>query len=191
MIALGLLLVALAVLAGVVVSVEATDSVSMDVLGWSVTTDGIALFWAGAVAMLVAVVGLGLVVRGARRNYRLRKENRELRKEHKRYEKEQASTRTQAPAAFADDHDGRAGDPAYDPASERAYDPAHDSGLEVPADASIVDPYDPPPAAEPYDEPPVAGRDDEPPAAGPYDEPRLPEEQTDSADDEQTPRSNA
>ncbi|KAA1425137.1 DUF1049 domain-containing protein [Mumia zhuanghuii] len=197
MIALGLLLLAVAVLAGVVATVEATDSVSVDVLGWTISTDGIGVFWAGAVTALVAVLGAWLIARGIRRGNRIRRENRELRKEHKRYEKEQASIRTGAPAAFAGDPDGRAGDPAYDPESERAYDPAHDADLG--ADASIVDPYDAPATAEPYDDSTPEPYDEPATTAGSTDvddtaggSPRPPDESdTQDATDPDGPADNA
>ncbi|WP_262847761.1 LapA family protein [Mumia quercus] len=90
MIALGVLLLALAVLVGVVVSLEATESVSIDFLGWNLVTDGVGAFWIGAGSMLVAVVALALIARGTRRGYQVRKENRQLRKEHRRMEKQRA-----------------------------------------------------------------------------------------------------
>ncbi|MGH1561189.1 hypothetical protein [Mumia sp. DW29H23] len=155
MIALGVLLLALAVLVGVVVTVEATDPVTLDILGWDVATDGIGAFWAGAATMLVAVVGLALVARGVRRGYRVRKENRQLRKEHRRLEKEQAQARPQPLAGAPGDRDDDvvtdpARDPAYSPESERAYDPEYDA----PADGSMADPYERRPA-EPYAEAPA------------------------------------
>lgn len=90
MIALGVLLLALAVLVGVVVSLEATESVSINVLGWNLATDGVGAFWIGAGSMLVAVVALALIARGTRRGYQVRKENRQLRKEQRRMETQRA-----------------------------------------------------------------------------------------------------
>ncbi|MBW9214865.1 hypothetical protein KV102_08415 [Mumia sp. zg.B53] len=148
MIAVGVLLLALAVLVGVVVTIEATDPVRMDVLGWDVATDGMGVFWAGAATMLVAVVGLALVVRGTRRGYRVRKENRQLRKEQRSREKEQAQGSPQGPAGVPgdrpDDSAAAPRDQAYDPESERAYDPAYDA----PADPTMADPYETPTADE-------------------------------------------
>ncbi|MFD1824586.1 MULTISPECIES: LapA family protein [Mumia] len=137
MIALGVLLLALAVLVGVVVSVEATEAVSVEFLGWDVTTDGVGAFWIGAGSMLVAVVGLGLITRGLRRSYQVRKENRQLRKEHRRLEQQRAQeSRPAEPSALSEPT-------SKTPREEPPYEPDDFAG-EGGADEG---PHRPPPAA--------------------------------------------
>jgi uncharacterized integral membrane protein len=165
MIALGVLLLALAVLVGVVLSVEATESVSVDFLGWDVTTDGVGAFWIGAASMLVAVLGLALILRGVRRSYRVRKENRQLRKEHRRLEQQRAEGAVPAGAPDEPSHSS-AYEPTSEPTSEPTAgehadpspgalsstegtdgtaDPAYGSG--PPDEGDQVDPHRPPPPA--------------------------------------------
>ncbi|TNC49736.1 LapA family protein [Mumia zhuanghuii] len=160
MIALGVLLIAMAVLVGVVVSVEATESVSVAFLGWDITTDGVGAFWIGAASMLVAVLGLALILRGFRRSYRVRKENRQLRKEHRRMEQQRAEGAVPAGTSDEPSHSS-----AYEPtsgptagehadplpgalpsteATDGTADPAYGSD---PVEREQVDPHRPPPPA--------------------------------------------
>ena len=80
---LGLILLAAAGVLTAAVVTSNTDSLSVDLWGASVTnvTLGV-VFVAGMITTVLAVVGLGLVMGGARRGRRLRQERRSLRREN-------------------------------------------------------------------------------------------------------------
>ena len=95
---LGLILLAAAGVLTAAVVTSNTDSLSVDLWGVSVTnvTLGV-VFVAGMITTVLAVVGLGLLMGGMRRNRRLRQERRSLRREN-----EQLSQRVEA-APVADE----------------------------------------------------------------------------------------
>ena len=80
---LGLILLAAAGVLTAAVVTSNTDSLAVDLWGVSVSnvTLGV-VFVAGMITTVVAVVGLGLLMGGLRRNRRLRKERRTLRREN-------------------------------------------------------------------------------------------------------------
>ena len=80
---LGLILLAAAGVLTAAVVTSNTDSLAVDLWGVSVSnvTLGV-VFVAGMITTVVAVVGLGLLMGGLRRNSRLRKERRTLRREN-------------------------------------------------------------------------------------------------------------
>jgi hypothetical protein len=102
---LGLILLAAAGVLTAAVVTSNTDSLSVDLWGVSVTnvTLGV-VFVAGMITTVLAVVGLGLLTGGLRRNRRLRQERRSLRREN-----EQLSQRVDA-APAADESALRADD---------------------------------------------------------------------------------
>jgi type II secretory pathway pseudopilin PulG len=90
---LGLILLAAAGVLTAAVVTSNTDSRSVDLWGVSVTnvTLGV-VFVAGMITTVLAVVGLGLLMGGMRRNSRLRKERRTLRRENEQLTQQVEST---------------------------------------------------------------------------------------------------
>lgn len=85
MIVLGLILVLVAVVAGVVVVVENSGSdhtISISAFGGQWNADAYWLAVIGAAVLLVAVLGLALIRGGSRRGRRRRQERRELEREN-------------------------------------------------------------------------------------------------------------
>jgi hypothetical protein len=145
---LGLILLAAAGVLTAAVVTSNTDSLSVDLWGVSVTnvTLGV-VFVAGMITTVLAVVGLGLLMGGLRRNRRLRQERRTLRREN-----EQLAQRVEA-APVVDEPSVR-----HDEPSVRHDDrprPVHDDHTQVLSDdharTGDVDPAhrpDPAPGAE-------------------------------------------
>jgi uncharacterized membrane protein YcjF (UPF0283 family) len=80
---LGLILLAAAGVLTAAVVTSNTDSLAVDL--WGVTVSNVTLgvvFVAGMITTVLAVVGLGLLMGGLRRNRRLRKERKSLRREN-------------------------------------------------------------------------------------------------------------
>lgn len=90
---LGLILLAAAGVLTAAVVTSNTDSLAVDMWGVSVSnvTLGV-VFVAGMITTVVAVVGLGLLMGGLRRNSRLRKERRSLRRENEQLSQRVDST---------------------------------------------------------------------------------------------------
>jgi len=102
---LGLLLLAAAGVLTAAVVTSNTDTLAVDL--WGVTVSNVTLgvvFVAGMITTVLAVVGLGLLMGGVRRNRRLRKERKSLRREN-----EQLIQR--AESSPADGSGGHYGDP--------------------------------------------------------------------------------
>ena len=129
---LGLILLAAAGVLTAAVVTSNTDTLAVDL--WNISVSNVTLgvvFVAGMITTVVAVVGLGLLMGGLRRNRRLRKERRSLRKENEqlaqrvdstpdtyagptdRYDGPVDHTRTDTTRPIADDST-RVGGPAYD-----------------------------------------------------------------------------
>jgi uncharacterized membrane protein YcjF (UPF0283 family) len=128
---LGLILLAAAGVLTAAVVTSNTDSLTVDL--WGATVNNVTLgvvFVAGMITTVVAVVGLGLLMGGLRRNRRLRKERRTLRRENEQLAQRVDSTPdTTAPAPRYDER------PVERPVTE---------------DHTRVEPM--PPAAPAYDE---------------------------------------
>ncbi len=107
---LGLILLAAAGVLTAAVVTSNTDSLSVDLWGVSVTnvTLGV-VFVAGMITTVLAVVGLGLLMGGMRRNRRLRQERRTLRREN-----EQLSQRVETAPVAAEPPTTRHDDPVRD-----------------------------------------------------------------------------
>ena len=145
---LGLILLAAAGVLTAAVVTSNTDSLAVDLWGVSVTnvTLGV-VFVAGMITTVLAVVGLGLLMGGLRRNRRLRQERRTLRREN-----EQLAQRVEA-APVVDEPSVR-----HDEPSVRHDDrprPVHDDHTQVLSDdharTGDVDPThrpDPAPGAD-------------------------------------------
>jgi uncharacterized membrane protein YcjF (UPF0283 family) len=119
---LGLILLAAAGVLTAAVVTSNTDSLAVDLWGVSVSnvTLGV-VFVAGMITTVVAVVGLGLLMGGVRRNSRLRKERRTLRRENEQLAQRVDTTPdNSAPLArhdertVVDDHNRVAPAPTYD-----------------------------------------------------------------------------
>lgn len=90
---LGLILLAAAGVLTAAVVTSNTGSLSVDL--WSVSVSNVTLgvvFVAGMITTVLAVVGLGLLMGGLRRNRRLRKERRSLRRENEQLVQQVDST---------------------------------------------------------------------------------------------------
>lgn len=84
MIILGLLLLAVALVAAVELIVANDDAkIAVDMWRWSWTVDAFWLAVAGAAILAVALLGLWMLKAGSRRERRLRRERRELAKENR------------------------------------------------------------------------------------------------------------
>lgn len=92
---LGLILLAAAGVLTAAVVTSNTDTLAVDLWGVSVSnvTLGV-VFVAGMITTVLAVVGLGLLMGGVRRNRRLRKERRSLRRENEQLVQQVESTPT-------------------------------------------------------------------------------------------------
>jgi uncharacterized membrane protein YcjF (UPF0283 family) len=100
---LGLILLAAAGVLTAAVVTSNTDSLSVSL--WSVDVSNVTLgvvFVAGMITTVLAVVGLGLLMGGMRRNRRLRKERRSLQRENQQLAQRVDST--PAPATPYDEH---------------------------------------------------------------------------------------
>jgi type II secretory pathway pseudopilin PulG len=92
---LGLILLAAAGVLTAAVVTSNTDSLSVSL--WSVDVSNVTLgvvFVAGMITTVLAVVGLGLLMGGMRRNRRLRKERRSLQRENQQLAQQVESTPT-------------------------------------------------------------------------------------------------
>ena len=142
---LGLILLAAAGVLTAAVVTSNTDTLAVDL--WGVTVSNVTLgvvFVAGMITTVLAVVGLGLLMGGLRRNSRLRKERKSLRRENEQLIQRVESTPADGPV---DQHGGRpvAGDDPVDrrPTDSQAdYRSADDPTLIQPAPRSG---YDTPP----------------------------------------------
>ena len=114
---LGLILLAAAGVLTAAVVTSNTDSLAVDLWGVSVSnvTLGV-VFVAGMITTVVAVVGLGLLMGGVRRNRRLRKERRTLRRENEQLA--QRVDTTPDTSASAGQYDSRT---AADTTRDRGY----------------------------------------------------------------------
>jgi len=101
---LGLILLAAAGVLTAAVVTSNTDSLSVDLWGVSVTnvTLGV-VFVAGMITTVLAVVGLGLLMGGMRRNRRLRQERRSLRRENEQLAQRVEAAPTADESAFRTD----------------------------------------------------------------------------------------
>jgi ABC-type nickel/cobalt efflux system permease component RcnA len=109
MIILGLLILLGVAAVTVVALVRGGADVSIDVGSFTVNTDAAGMFIAGAVSLLLAVVGLWLLNRGMKRSRRRRREMHELRD---RAARNDAASRREQPAARSEtgpDHTTAAG----------------------------------------------------------------------------------
>jgi type II secretory pathway pseudopilin PulG len=100
---LGLILLAAAGVLTAAVVTSNTDSLSVSL--WSVDVSNVTLgvvFVAGMITTVLAVVGLGLLMGGMRRNRRLRKERRSLQRENQQLA--QRADSTPAPTTRYDEH---------------------------------------------------------------------------------------
>jgi uncharacterized membrane protein YcjF (UPF0283 family) len=138
---LGLILLAAAGVLTAAVVTSNTDSLAVDL--WSVSVSNVTLgvvFVAGMITTVLAVVGLGLLMGGLRRNRRLRKERRTLRRENEQLAQRVDSTpndgsarhddRTYAAPAYTDEHAGRGTDDRtrVEPAATQSHYDAPPSG---------------------------------------------------------------
>lgn len=129
---LGLILLAAAGVLTAAVVTSNTDTLAVDL--WNISVSNVTLgvvFVAGMITTVVAVVGLGLLMGGLRRNRRLRKERRTLRRENEQLA-QRVDTTPDTYSTPVDRHDGpvdhtrtdttrpigddstRVGGPAYD-----------------------------------------------------------------------------
>jgi ABC-type nickel/cobalt efflux system permease component RcnA len=126
MVILGLLLLIVAVIAAIAAIVRGDLSVRVD-LGWfTLKTDVGVVFFLGAAAMLVFLLGWWMVVRGMRRGRERRREMKSLRK---RAEHSEDAARREHDARVSDQRDA---EPAADAARHR-------DGPEDPEDAALTD----------------------------------------------------
>ena len=79
MIVLGLLLLVAVAVVSVAAIARGGDNVTIDLGSFEIRTDAAGMFLAGAVALLLAVIGLWLMSRGLKRSRRRRQEIHELR----------------------------------------------------------------------------------------------------------------
>jgi len=95
---LGIILLAAAGVLTAAVVTSNTDTLAVDLWGVSVSnvTLGV-VFVAGMITTVLAVVGLGLLMGGVRRNRRLRKERKSLRREN-----EQLAQRVESPPTYTE-----------------------------------------------------------------------------------------
>jgi hypothetical protein len=78
MVVLGLLLVVIALLAVIIVVLEGGDPAQIDLQWFTTRTDMRGIFAAGALTVLLAVLGLSLLINGLKRSRRKRAEVKEL-----------------------------------------------------------------------------------------------------------------
>jgi hypothetical protein len=151
---LGLILLAAAGVLTAAVVTSNTDSLAVSLWGVSVSnvTLGV-VFVAGMITTVLAVVGLGLLMGGMRRNSRLRKERRTLRRENVQLTQQVESTpETTVPAGRLEERP--VADRTRPPVADRTRPPVADDQTRVQPPAPAGSGYDPAPpidesAAEP------------------------------------------
>jgi hypothetical protein len=103
---LGLILLAAAGVLTAAVVTSNTDTLAVDL--WGVTVSNVTLgvvFVAGMITTVLAVVGLGLLMGGVRRNSRLRKERKSLRRENEQLiQRVESSPTSTEPVSPSDAH---------------------------------------------------------------------------------------
>jgi uncharacterized membrane protein YcjF (UPF0283 family) len=131
---LGLILLAAAGVLTAAVVTSNTDSLSVDLWGVSVTnvTLGV-VFVAGMITTVLAVVGLGLLMGGMRRNRRLRQERRSLRRENEQLAQRVEAAPTADESAFRTDDRTRA---VADDRTQVLHDDRIHTGVDAPAPTS-------------------------------------------------------
>jgi type II secretory pathway pseudopilin PulG len=144
---LGLILLAAAGVLTAAVVTSNTDSLAVSLWGVSVSnvTLGV-VFVAGMITTVLAVVGLGLLMGGMRRNRRLRKERRSLRRENEQLA-QQVETAPAAPAQGVRSDDRPFDDRPFDDRSETTR-PMTDDRTRVQPPVPTSDTYEAAPPAE-------------------------------------------